>query len=80
MHTTIDELISHEVFLKSFCKSQFHDARARDDHLVLRPLASFLHHTHTTIDEHAYRGTSLIRNRPTLALYNRLMSRALWWT
>ena len=27
-----------------------------------------------------YRGTSLIRNRPTLAPYSRLMSRALWWS
>ena len=27
-----------------------------------------------------YRGTSLIRNRPTLAPYSRFMSRALWWS
>ena len=27
-----------------------------------------------------YRGTSLIRNRPTLAPYSRVMSRALWWS
>jgi len=27
-----------------------------------------------------YRGTSLIRNRPTLAPGSRFMSRALWWS
>ena len=27
-----------------------------------------------------YRGTSLIRNRPTLAPYSRCMSGALWWS
>jgi len=27
-----------------------------------------------------YRGTSLIRNRPTLAPHSRFMSRALWWS
>jgi len=28
----------------------------------------------------SYRGTSLIRNCPTLAPYSRFMSRALWWS
>ena len=27
-----------------------------------------------------YRGTSLIRNNPSLGLYSRLMPRALWWS
>ena len=27
-----------------------------------------------------YRGTSLIRNRPTLAPYSGFVSRALWWS
>ena len=27
-----------------------------------------------------YWGTSLIRNRPTLAPYSRFVSRALWWS
>jgi len=29
---------------------------------------------------YAYMGTSLIRNRPTLAPYSRFMGRDLWWS
>ena len=42
--------------------------------LILKPVPDF-GHLHGT-----YRGTSLLRNNPSLGCYSRLMPRALWWS